>query len=70
MASIARESQIPQLGRAGKGISTIATGAKAYLPGAEANRDQQGGSSRARLFHCTTVGLTLANIPNVDISGV
>jgi len=33
-------------------------------------RDHEGGSSRARLFHCTSVELTLANIPNVDISGV
>ncbi|XP_031369209.1 hyphally regulated cell wall protein 3-like isoform X1 [Apis dorsata] len=32
-------------------------------------RDQEGGSSRARLFHCTTVRLTLANTPNVGISG-
>ena len=33
-------------------------------------RDHEGGSSRARLFHCTTIELTLANIPNVDISDV
>ncbi|XP_031364042.1 uncharacterized protein LOC116184938 isoform X5 [Apis dorsata] len=31
-------------------------------------RDHEGGSSRVRLFHCTTVELTSANIPNVDIS--
>ncbi|CAL7951304.1 unnamed protein product [Xylocopa violacea] len=33
-------------------------------------RDHEGGSSRVRLFHCTTVELTSANIPNVDISDV
>jgi len=27
---------------------------RAYLPGVEVNRDQLGGSSRARLVHCTT----------------
>jgi len=31
--------------------------------------DQEGGSSRMRPFHCTTVGLTPANAPNVGISG-
>ena len=39
---------------------------QAYLPGRGVNRDQQGGSPRARPFHCTSVGLTLAIAPNVD----
>ena len=38
---------------------------KAYLPGVEVNRDQEGGSSRVRPFHCTTVGLTPTITPNV-----
>ena len=33
------------------------------------DRDREGGSPRARPLHCTTVGLTLAIIPNVDDSG-
>ena len=33
------------------------------------NRDQQGGSSSRRPFHCTSVGLTAAIVPNVDNSG-
>ena len=33
-------------------------------------RDHEGGSPRARPFHCTSVGLTPAIIPNVDNSGV
>ena len=32
--------------------------------------DQEGGFSRVRLFHCTTVELTSANTPNVGISDV
>ena len=32
-------------------------------------RDQQGGSSRRRPFHCTSVGLTPAITPNVGNSG-
>lgn len=32
-------------------------------------RDHEGGSPRARPFHCTTVGLTLAITPNVGNSG-
>ncbi|KAG8333299.1 hypothetical protein J6590_000426 [Homalodisca vitripennis] len=32
-------------------------------------RDHEGGSPRMRPFHCTTVGLTPANAPNVGISG-
>ena len=39
-----------------------------YLPGWEVNRDHEGGSSRARPFHCTSVGLTPAIISNVDNS--
>ena len=30
--------------------------------------DHQGGSPRSRPFHCTSVGLTPAIIPNVDYS--
>ena len=41
---------------------------KAYLPGIEVNLDHQGGSSRARLDHCTRIELTSAIIPNVDNS--
>ena len=41
-----------------------------YLPGSEVNRDHEGGSSRARPYHCTSVGLTPASIPNADTSGV
>ena len=40
----------------------------AYLPGTEVNRDQEGGSSRARPFHCTSVGLTSTITPNVGNS--
>ena len=36
-----------------------------YLPGVEVNHDQEGGSSKARLFHCTSVELTLTITPNV-----
>ena len=39
-----------------------------YLPGREVNRDHEGGSSRARPFHCTPVGLTPAISPNVGNS--
>ena len=42
---------------------------KAYLPGTEVNGDPQGRSSRARLYHCTPVWLTLAIAPNVGDSG-
>lgn len=38
---------------------------KAYLPGAEVNHDQEGGSSKARSCHCTSTGLTLTITPNV-----
>ena len=41
-----------------------------YLPGWEVNRDHEGGSSRARPFHCTPVGLTPAISPNVGDSTV
>ena len=34
------------------------------------NHDHEGGSSRARPFHCTAAGLTLAINPNVINSGV
>ena len=40
----------------------------AYLPGWGVNHDQEGGSPRARPFHCTSVGLTPAIISNVDNS--
>jgi hypothetical protein len=36
-----------------------------YLPGVEVNHDQEGGSSKVRLFHCTSVELTLTITPNV-----
>jgi len=39
-----------------------------YLPGVEVNRDHEGGSSRARPFHCTKVGLTPTITPNVGNS--
>ena len=42
--------------------------ASAYLPGVEVNRDHEGGSSRARPFHCTSVGLTPTITPNVGNS--
>ena len=44
-------------------------GENSYLPGTETNRDPDGGFSRVRPLHCTSVGLTLAIIPNVDNSG-
>ena len=50
-----------------KGIEKCA---QAYLPGRGVNRDQLGGSPRARPYHCTTVGLTLAIAPNVGDSTV
>ena len=43
---------------------------QAYLPGRGVNRDQLGGSPRARPFHCTSIGLTLAIAPNVGDSTV
>ena len=33
--------------------------------GVEVNHDQEGGSSKVRLFHCTSVELTLTITPNV-----
>ena len=33
------------------------------------NHDHSGGFPRVRPFHCTSVGLTFAIIPNVDNSG-
>jgi hypothetical protein len=41
-----------------------------YLPGTgtEVNHDHKGGSLRARLSHCTAVGLTPAIVPNVGNS--
>jgi len=41
---------------------------KVYLPGIEVNRDQEGGSSRARHVHCTLDVLTSAISPNVGNS--
>ena len=38
----------------------------AYLPGVEVNHDQQGGSSRMRLSHCTSGRLTPTMVSNVD----
>ena len=43
---------------------------KIILTWLRGNHDHEGGSSRARPFHCTTVGLTLAINPNVIYSGV
>ena len=40
-----------------------------YLPGTGVNVDHVGRSPRARPFHCTSVGLTLAITPNVGDSG-
>ena len=39
-----------------------------YLPGVEVNHDHEGGSSRVRPFHCTSVGLTPTITPNVGNS--
>jgi hypothetical protein len=39
-----------------------------YLPGIEVNHDQEGGSSRARHTHCTTVKLTSVISPNAGNS--
>jgi len=41
---------------------------QSYLPGTEVNHDQEGGSSRVRLDHCTSVGLTSTITPNVGNS--
>ena len=46
----------------------IKTNIKTYLPGVGVNRDQQGGSPRARLDHCTPIELTSAISPNVGNS--
>lgn len=43
---------------------------KLILTWLRGNHDHQGGSSRARPFHCTKDGLTLAINPNVINSGV
>jgi len=37
---------------------------KAYLPGSETDRDQEGGVSTARPIHCTPGGLTRTTTPN------
>ena len=42
--------------------------AHAYLPGTEVNHDHEGGSSRVRPFHCTSVWLTPTIAPNVGNS--
>ena len=42
--------------------------AQAYLPGTEVNHDHEGGSSRVRPFHCTSVWLTPTIAPNVGNS--
>ena len=49
-------------------VSTNVYVSWAYLPGWGVNHDQEGGSPRARPFHCTSVGLTPAIISNVDNS--
>jgi hypothetical protein len=41
---------------------------QAYLPGTEVNHDHEGGSSRVRPFHCTSVWLTPTIAPNVGNS--
>ena len=43
---------------------------KAYLPDGEVKPDQRGVSSRVRLLHCTTLGLTPAITTNVGNSTV
>ena len=50
---------------------SVATGRQdeAYLPGTEETVIGNGGTSTVRPFHCTTVGLKRAIIPNVDDSG-
>ena len=54
----------------GEFYKKVLKNASAYLPGRGVNRDQLGGSPRARPYHCTTVGLTLAIAPNVGDSTV
>ena len=46
-----------------------AANTQAYLPGTEETVIGNGGTSTVRPFHCTTVGLKRAIIPNVDDSG-
>ena len=36
---------------------------EAYLPGIGVNHDHEGGSPKARPFHCTSVGLYLCDFP-------
>ena len=48
--------------------ATAKNPSNSYLPGRGVNRDHEGGSPRARPFHCTPVGLTPAISPNVGNS--
>ncbi len=52
----------------GLGLGWEKSSKQAYLPGIGVNRDQEGGSPRARLDHCTPVELTSAISPNVGNS--
>ena len=51
---------------AGPQLVSSSLGGRAYLPGIGVNHDQEGGSPRARLGHCTLVELTSAISPNVE----
>ena len=53
---------------AGPQLVSSSLGGRAYLPGIGVNHDQEGGSPRARLGHCTQAELTSAISPNVGNS--
>jgi hypothetical protein len=50
-------------------LGPIVAASKSILTWRRGYHDHQGGSLRVRPFHCTSVGLTPAIIPNVDNSG-